>query len=216
MAFTATVSPTAKTVSIAPPAFPGTASPKRVFAGAPAPSLSLLGSDVVRLAPTNIRISAVGAFTPGKVRVTFDVALENKLPSLALIAATWPVPPAPSVIMFPLDYTVTSAPGSVVGGDGNSIGVGMPRGGGVVAPSGEWNGTGATGSGAPYSFFKGEPCSVIATADCYRWVSFGALVEPKGARPIRTVGFDIDPSVAQFRARMIVVADLAAASATPP
>ena len=177
--------------------------------------MSLLGSDVVRLVPSNIRISALGAFTPNKLRITFDVTLENKLPSLALIAPTWPTPPAPSVVMFPLDYSVTSAPGGVAGGDGNSIGVGLP-GGGKVTPSENWDGVGSTGSGAPYSFFNNSDCASVVTNKCFRWVSFGARLEPTQHGPTRTVGFDIDPSVAQFRARMIVAADLVPAAVTAP
>jgi hypothetical protein len=215
LAFTATVTPRTNAVSIAPPTFAGAAASPRSAADAPHLSLSLLGSDVVRLVPSNLRMSALGASTPGKIRVSFDVSLENRLPSLALIAPTWPVPPVASVLMFPLDYTVTSAPGGVAGGDGNAIGVGLP-GGGRVMPSGDWNGTGDAGSGAPYAFFSSVACPSSVTIDCFRWVSFGARVEPTGTRAIRTVGFDIDPSVAQFRARMIVVADLSPAAATPP
>lgn len=97
----------------------------------------------MRLVPSSVRVSALGAFTPNRIRVTFAVTLENKLPSLALIAPTWPAPPVPHVIMFPLDYTVTAAPGGVAGNDGNSIGVGLP-GGGTLTLSEDWNGTGAT------------------------------------------------------------------------
>lgn len=215
MAFTATVTPRANAVSIAPPTFAGAAASPQSAVDVPYLSLSLLGSDVVRLVPSNLRMSELGAYTPNKIRVTFDVSLENRLPSLALIAPTWPVPPVASVIMFPLDFTVTSAPGGVTGGDGNVIGVGLP-GGGRVMPSGDWNGTGEAGSGAPYAFFSSVACPSSVTIDCFRWVSFGTRVDANVARAVRSVGFDIDPSVAQFRARMIVVADLIPAAATLP
>ncbi|MBC7843284.1 MAG: hypothetical protein H7099_13270 [Gemmatimonadaceae bacterium] len=178
-------------------------------------TLSLLGSDVVRLVPSNVRISALGAYVPNKLRVTFDVTLENKLPSLTFTAATWPTPPAPEVVMFPLDYEITSAPGGVAGDDGNAIGVGLP-GGGKVTPSVDWNGVGTSGSGAPYNFFTTAACAMAVTTDCFRWVAFGSRVEPAARRPVRSVGFDIDPSVARFRARMIVAADLIAATVTAP
>ena len=214
MAFSATVTPRAQSVSIAPPSSTGTAS-TRFHGDAQNVNLSLLGSDVVRLVPANVRVSALGAFSPNRVRVTFDVTIENRLPSLALIAATWPTPPTPAVILFPLDYAVTSAPGGVTGGSGNSIAVSLP-GGGSVVPSDNWNGTGAAGSGAPYGFFSSVPCPSSVTIDCFRWVSFGARVEPMGPRPTRTVGFDIDPSVGQFRARLIVASDLVPAPITQP
>ncbi len=215
MAFTATVSPRANAVVIAPPTYAGAVTAPHAATDAPHPSLSLLGSDVVRLVPSNLRVSALGAFTPNMIRVTFDVTLENKLPSLALIAPTWPAPPVASVIMFPLDYTVTSSPGGVAGGDGNAIGIGLP-GGGRVMPSGDWNGTGEAGSGSPFAFFRSVACPSSVTIDCFRWVSFGARVDATAGRAVRTVGFDIDPSVAQFRARMIVVADLIPAAAALP
>lgn len=215
MAFTATVDTRTRSVSIAPPPFAGTAAPTLRMAGVEQPALSLLGSDVVRLVPSNVKISALGVFVPNRIRVTFDVTLENKLPSLALIAPTWPTPPAPFVIMFPLDYTVTSAPGGVSGNDGNSIGVGLP-GGGKVTPSENWDGIGVAGSGAPYSFFNNTDCSSIVTNNCFRWVTFGSQVQPITGRPTRTVGFDIDASVAQFRSRMIVAADLIPATLTAP
>lgn len=215
MAFTATVDTRARSVSIAPPPFAGTAAPTLRMAGVEQPALSLLGSDVVRLVPSNVRISALGAFVPNRIRVTFDVTLENKLPSLALSAPTWPTPPAPYVILFPLDYSVTLAPGGVAGNDGNSIGIGLP-GGGKVTPSENWDGIGVAGSGAPYSFFNKTNCSSVVTNNCFRWVTFGSQVQPITGRPTRTVGFDIDASVAQFRSRMIVAADLIPATQTAP
>lgn len=203
LAFMATVNPRTRSVTIAPPA----ASVAPSIHGAERPSLSLLGNDVVRLVPSNLRMTALGAVTPNKIRVTFDVTIENKLPTLALITPTWPTPPAPYVIMFPLDVSVTSAPGGVAGGDGNTIGIGLP-GTGQVVPSVNWDGTGVTGSGAPFSFFSSSTCSDRPASGCFRWVAFGDQLQPGVGRMTRTVGFDIDASVAQFRARMIVAADL--------
>ncbi len=215
LAFTAAVNVRTGAVTIAAPIVTSSSTSTRVHSGSEAPSLSLLGSDVVRLVPTNVRVSSLGAFTPNRTRITFDVTLENKLQSLALSAPSWPVPPAPYVILFPLDYTVTSAPGGVTGSDGNSVGVGLP-GRGTVTPSDNWNGVGISGSGAPYSFFNNVVCGAAVTDGCFRWVSFGAHLEPTRDRPTRTIGFDIDPSVAQFRARMIVAADLVPAAPVLP
>src|SRR5262245_13800590 len=71
--------------------------------GGKAPNLSLLGGDAVRLLPSNYQSSQVGAFIPGKIRVTFDVTIENKLPGINLVTPTWPTPPAPGVMLLPLD-----------------------------------------------------------------------------------------------------------------
>lgn len=207
MAFTATVDTRARTISIAPPALNTTSTSTASTAGTDRLSLSLLGSDVVRLIPSSVRVSTLGAFTPNKLRVTFDVTIENKLTSLALVTPTWPAPPAPAVILFPLDYVVTRSPGGAVGGDGNTIGIGLP-GAGAVTPSVDWNGTGEQGSGAPFNFFTQSPCAAVATTTCFRWIAYGARLLPSDGSTTRTVGFDIDPSVAQFRARMIVAADL--------
>lgn len=215
MAFTATVNARASTVVIAPPRGPGASIASPSLAGMDQPTLSLLGSDVVRLAPSNVRISTLGAYMPGMVRVTFDVTIQNRLPSLVLVAPTWPTPPAPAVLLFPLDFTVTQSPGGATGGDGNTIGVVLP-GGGAVTPSIDWNGTGAVGSGAPYNFFTQAPCTLAPSANCFRWIAYGARLLPSEGSATRTVGFDIDPSVAQFRARMIVAADLAPAVVSVP
>jgi len=215
MAFSATVDLQRRAVSIAPPSTGGASAPTALVAGHDAPTLSLLGSDVVRLVPSNVRISAPGAFAPNKVRVTFDVVIENKLPSLALAAPTWPQPPVPAVIMFPLDYTVTNSPGGVGGTDGTSIDVTLPA-GGRVTPSIDWNGTGVAGSGAPYDFFAETPCGASSTHGCFRWVAYGTRLEPTGPRQSRTVGYDIDAAVQQFRTRMIVAADLVPATPFAP
>ena len=208
MAFTATVDARTRAISIAPPLLATTSTSTASIAGTDRPSLSLLGSDVVRLIPSNVRVSALGAFNPNTLRVTFDVTIENKLTSLVLVTPTWPAPPAPAVILFPLDYAVTRSPGGAAGGDGNTIGIGLP-GDGAVTPSLDWNGTGERGSGAPFNFFTSSPCTAATTTTCFRWIAYGARLLPNDGSMTRTVGFDIDPSVAQFRARMIVAADLA-------
>lgn len=207
LAFVATVDMRTRVVAIIPPSGSGASRTAPSLAGTERPTLSLLGSDVVRLIPSNVRISTLGAWVPNKLRVTFDVTIENKLPSLVLVAPTWPEPPAPAVILFPLDYTVTLSPGGAAGGDGNTIGIGLP-GRGAVTPSVDWNGTGAVGSGAPFNFFTQAPCAAATSADCFRWIAYGARLLPSEGSVTRTVGFDIDPSVAQFRTRMIVAADL--------
>jgi hypothetical protein len=215
MAFSASVNLRTRTVTVTPPPKGRTTSPKASLAGSDAVSLSLLGSDVIGLVPSNVRISRVGAFAPNKVRVTFDVAMDIRLPTLALTVPSWPTPPVPQVILFPITGVTTVTPGSATGIDGNTVEVTQPS-RGVVAPSLDWNGTGAAGSGAPYNFFTSAPCTEEASADCFRWVAFGPRLEPGGPRITRTIGFDMDATVAQFRTRMIVAADLAPAALPAP
>ncbi len=213
LAFTVTVDTRSNRITLTPPTAATAAAPTLAIAGIAGPDLSLLGSDAVRMLTTNYRESAVGAFAPNKVRVSFDVVIENRLPGIRLVSPTWPLPPARGVILFPLDYVVTVAPGGVAGSDGNSVVVTQPRFGNVT-PSIDFNGTGDAGSGAPYSFFNDAECAQASTSDCFRWEAFESEIKPLGRSGARTVGFDIDASVAQFRARMIVAADLAPAAVT--
>lgn len=187
-----------------------------MLGGAQRPNLSLLGGDAVRLLASNYQASAVGAFIPGKVRVTFDVTIENKLPGINFVTPTWPTPPSQGVMLIPLEQVVTTTPGSATGGDGNDIIVEQPSYGAVVA-SIDWNGTGAAGSGAPFNFFNDADCGLGTSNDCFRWRAFTSpvLASPATSES-HTIGFDIDPTVGQFRARMIVAADLVPASAPAP
>jgi Carboxypeptidase regulatory-like domain len=215
LAFTADVDLRSGKVVIAAPTANSKNGPTLSTGGAESPNLSLLGGEAVRLVPSNYTASAVGAFTPNKIRVTFDVSIENKLPGVKFITPTWPVPPSSGVILFPLDYVVTSTPGGVTGGDGNVVIVEQPSFGGV-APSIDWNGTRAAGSGAPFNFFNDTDCSLATSNDCFRWEAFDLEILPLTGSLKQTVGFDIDASVAQFRTRMIVAADLAPAAAVAP
>ena len=215
LAFTADINTSTGKISITAPTAATANAPTLSTGGEESPNLSLLGGEAVRLIPSNYQASAVGAFAPGKIRVTFDVLIENKLPGVKFITPTWPVSPAAGVILFPLDYVVTTTPGGVTGGDGNEVIVEQPR-FGAVAPSIDWSGTGAAGSGAPYSFFNDTDCSLATSNDCFRWEAFDLEIQPLTTSSVRTVGFDIDATVGQFRARMIVAADLAAAGVVAP
>ena len=210
MAFTFEVNARNRTISIAPPVA-STADPSAISAAKPAaPNLSLLAGDVVQMLASNVRTSAVGAFTPNRIRVTFDVSIENRLPGIRLVTPTWPVAPATGVILFPIEFVVTLAPGGVSGSGGNTLLVEQPR-FGTVTPSADFDGTGTPGSGAPYNFFNDADCSQGTSNDCFRWKAYEPSIAPQSVSAKRTIGFDIDPSVAQFRARMIVAADLAPA-----
>jgi hypothetical protein len=216
VAFIADINTRTGEIRITDPASGTTNRPTLSLEGGSGPSLSLLGADAVRLVPSNYTASAVGAFQPNKVRVSFDVAIENKLPGIRFITPTWPTPPAGAgVVLFPLDYTVTTTPGGVTGGDGNVIIVEQPN-RGNVEPSIDWNGLGTAGSGAPFSFFNDTDCSAAASNDCFRWESYENEILPLSGSAAKRIGFDIDASVGQFRVRMIVAADLAPAGTVAP
>jgi hypothetical protein len=207
LAFTAIVDVRAGDVTITAPHASGDAQPTLSRSGrdGEAPSLSLLGGDALRIIPTKYTSSQPGAFAPNKIRVTFDVTIENKLPYVSLTTPTWPQPPATGVILFPLDYRVGS-------GAPDTLFV-PPRADGMIVPSVDWNGTGASGSGAPFNFFNEEGCAGATTDDCFRWLAFEDRIFPTSRSVTRTVGFDIDDTVAVFSARLIVAGDL---SAVPP
>lgn len=177
-------------------------------------AFSILAGDAIALEATNYRASAVGAFVAGKVRVTFDVRIHNRLRPYALQSPTFPRSPIPNggPILFPLEAVVTTSSGGTSGA-GTEIIVELPRYGEVV-PSTDWNGDGSAGSGTPHNFFNDEGCDTDAT-DCRRWEAFGAvasnarrIVDAGQLSEARTIGFDVDPTVGQFRTRLILAADL--------
>ncbi len=211
LAFTADINTRTRTISITPPTMSVAGGPTLAIDGTDGPALSLLAGDAVRLLVSNYQASAIGAYTPNRIRVSFDVVIANRLPSVGLVTPTWPTPPAAGVILFPIDYTATLAPGAVIGGNGSTLVVEQPR-FGAVTPSADFNGTGATGSGSPYNFFNDSDCSAATSNDCFRWKAYDTRIAPLAESSHRTIGFDIDPSVAQFRARMIVAADLSAST----
>src|SRR5262245_28640575 len=160
---------------------------------------SLLGADVIELTTTNFVAGAVGAAVPGKVLITFDVTVNNRLPGIQLITPTFPTPPAgvTGVQLFPFEISVTTTTGGVAG-SGNEVIVQSPRFGAVVA-SNDWN-------GAPHNFFNDVGCTATSN-DCFRYESFGTIA-PLGASTAQTVGFLIDPTVGDFRVEMIVAGRL--------
>ncbi len=164
---------------------------------------SLLGGDAVEMRASNYAAGVLGATVPGKVLVTFDLTIINRLAGLRLITPTFPAPPSNvvGVQAFPIEVAVLSTAGgvSVTGG---VITVSSPR-SGLAVPSGDWD-------GAPHNFFNDVGCGDRAT-DCFRYEPFGTL-EPLAASPPRRVGFLVDPSVGDLRVRIIVAADLQAAS----
>ncbi len=211
LSFVADVDTRLRTVKItAPSAGTANSAPTLSLDGIEGPVLSLLGGEAVRIVPIagTYNASLSGAFEPNRIRVTFDVLIENKLPGISFITPTWPVAPAAGVVLFPLDYVVTTTSGGVTGGDGNEVIVELPS-RGQVTPSIQWD-------GAPYSFFNDADCSLAVSNDCFRWQAFDATILPLATSRVETIGFDMDASVGQFRVRMIAAADLAPAGPITP
>ncbi|MDQ8167319.1 MAG: carboxypeptidase-like regulatory domain-containing protein [Gemmatimonadota bacterium] len=207
-AFVFNVSATKKTVSVTAPTAtirnPIAAASLNLNAG---PNYSLLGADVIDLSTSNFQASAVGAVLPGKVRITFDVTINNRLSGIRLITPTFPTPPAgvTGVQAFPFEISVTTTAGSVgQGSTTNEIVVTSPRFGAVV-PSTNWDGN-------SHNFFNDAGCPSTAT-DCFRYESFGQI-EPSSSSSTQQVGFDIEPTVGDFRVKVLLAADLE--NGTPP
>jgi len=173
------------------------------------PSFSLIAGDAINLTASNFFASAVGQFTPGKIRVRFDLNVTNELSSVQLITPTFPPPPpgVSGILIFPFATHVTVTSGGVsVGGSGDSLIIELPN-RGEVAPSTDWDGDGTPGSGAPFNFFNDTGCPA-GSNDCYRWEAFAQPLAAGATTAARSVGFDIDPTVANFSAKIIVAADL--------
>src|SRR5215510_9811499 len=168
---------------------------------------SLLGSDVIELTTNNFVAGAPGAAVPGKVLITFDVTINNRLPGIQLITPTFPTPPAgvTGVQLFPFEISVTTTTGGVAG-SGNEVIVQSPRFGAVVA-SNDWGGN-------PHNFFSSVGCTATSN-DCFRYESFGTIA-PLGASTSQTVGFLVDPTVGDFRVKMIVAGDLQSTTTPNP
>lgn len=177
--------------------------------GSATPGFSILAGDVVQLTASNYQASTVGQFQPGRVRVRFDINITNRLSGVQLITPTFPTPPAGTngILLFPFEAVTTVTSGGVsVGGDGTEVIVEQPS-SGAVEPSVDWD-------AAPYNFFNDAACTA-GSNDCYRFETFNQPLASGGTSEARTVGFDIDPTVGSFRARLIVAADLQNSGPTP-
>jgi hypothetical protein len=173
------------------------------------PDLSVVAGDVVLLTGSNYSASAVGQFTPGKIRVSFDINITNRLASVELITPTFPTPPTgvTGVFLFPYSAVATVTTGGVsVGGDGTEVISEQPSFGAVDA-SAAWD-------GSPHNFFNDAGCAA-GSNDCFRYEAYTQPLAAGSTSEARSVGFDIDPTVHSFRARLIVAADLRNAGAAP-
>jgi hypothetical protein len=191
------------------------------------PDFSIVGGDVVELVTTAFAVTAGGGFAsgtipvgpcpggapaaqPGRLCVEFDVAVINELLGVQLVGPVeFPAPPAGSTgpVFFPFDIAVTeTAGGATPGGtQGNDIIVELPN-NGSVSVSDEW-------AGAPHNFFNDVNCAATPAAgtaiDCYRWEEITPTPLTGGAQSnAQRVGFYVDPTVGNFRVRILVGADL--------
>jgi hypothetical protein len=186
------------------------------------PAYSILSNDAIIVTATNFVASTVGQVVPNKVRVTFDVAISNKLPNIDLITPSFPLAPAGQTGLLLLPYTtsIISTSGGGGTGGGNTVIFERPS-NGTVTPNIHWNGNSSNDKplnilqnpgpgGAPHNFFNDASCSVGGSdelpSDCYRYETFGIVGASLTAT--RRVGFDVDAGVGEFRIRMIAAADL--------
>jgi hypothetical protein len=187
---------------------------------------SLLGKDVIQISTSNYNAGGLGqnGAPAGKVRIRFDVAITNLLNGVIMETPTFPTPPAgqTGVFMFPFLTTVTNTAGGTSVEDGNTVVIETP-GYGVVTPSVDFD-------GAAHNFFNDNACPAgqvggegggntgggpnppgttgqTSQTDCFRYENYPSINGGSTSAP-RTVGFDIDPTVQQFRVRMLVAADL--------
>lgn len=205
----------------------------RSFAGGAqsGPDYSILSNDVIEISTSGFTAGRAGeGTTPNRRRVYFDVQILNRIAGINLVTPTFPeAPPGQSgVILFPFSTNVTVTQGGTSTENGNVVVVDLPS-TGEVNPNIFWNGsatpdlvgvTGAPGAGGePFNFFNDASCTAVgstptagqAGSDCYRYETFGPIAG--GAiSSARRVGFDIDAEVNQFRARLIVAADIQAAT----
>ncbi len=201
-AFAVEISTTRRQVRVSAPSAASAAS---LFsaAGAPEPGTglhaSLLSSDAVEILASNYSAGAIGGTVPGKILITFDLTIVNRLREVRLITPTFPYPPAnvTGIQAFPLEVVALTTAGGVTATSG-VITVASPR-AGTAVPSADWD-------GAPHSFFNDAGCGATAS-DCFRYEPFGAL-EAQAASAPRRVGFLVDPTVGDVRIRIIVAADL--------
>lgn len=198
----------------------GGASPALSLKGGNGKALSILAGDVIEVTAGVPVISdlGVGGAPAGRLFVSFDVNIFNRLGSVRLIRPTFPAPPAglaaaQQVLMFPFAVsTVVTAGGTTTGGDGTEITVETPSRGAIEAVQSV---TGAADplfrdafDGGRHNFFD-DTLSVCAPGNpnCFFYEPF-PVIQPNETTTNRRIGFVIDPTVSRFRARLLIAADL--------
>jgi hypothetical protein len=177
-------------------------------------SYSILEGSAIGLTVDNYSVSDVGAYAPGKVRVRFDVSVANQLPGVALVPSTLASTglPAASLMLFPMLQTAQLTTGTVAVSQDGSILVNRSA-HPVVLPSADWDGDG-TARSLGFDFGADTACTAPAPG-CTRWEALPPLASGETS-PVRTVGFDLDPTVSGFRAWLLLRADLQSSGSVPP
>ncbi len=184
--------------------------------------LSILAGDVIELTTSNYTASGVGTggAPAGRVFVSFNVQILNRLNSVRLIRPTFPAPPAgltgtQQVLLFPFAAsTVVTSGGTSTTGAGDEIVVEQPSTGAVEAAlSGVIDGRDAF-DGAPHNFFDDTlGACAVGNPNCFLYEAYPTIQPNENTAP-RRVGFVIDPTVNRFRARLLIAANLENAVAT--
>ncbi len=197
-AFLVDVNTVRRTVQVSPPSASWTASSADGVV-APGVRFSLLGADAIEMRISNYAAGAIGAVVPGKILLTFDLSLVNRLHSVELGTPTFPLPPAgvSGVQAFPFELSVITNSGGVSSG-GNEVLVTTPS-DGAATVSNDWD-------GEPHSFFNDRGCGATST-DCFRYEPYGVIGAGAASAP-RRVGFFVDPTVRELRIKLLVAADL--------
>ena len=188
--------------------------PQRAQQGS-GPSFSILDGEAIGLTVDNYAVSEVGQYSPGKVRVRFDIAVANQLPGLALVPPALGAAGAPrsSLMLFPLLQNAKLTSGATAINEDGSILVNR-RSETVVEPSADWDGDGSQSQWRGFDF-SGDSSCVARTPSCTPWEAVPALL-PGESSPVRTVGFDLDPTVSEFRAWLLLAADLRSDTTSVP
>jgi hypothetical protein len=184
--------------------------------------LSILAGDVIELTTENFTASGVGTggAPAGRVFVSFDVRILNRLNSVRLVRPTFPAPPAglsasQQVLLFPFAAsTVVTQGGTSTTGAGDEVVVEAPSRGNVEAAlSGVIDSRDAF-DGAPHNFFDDTLGTCAAgNPNCFLYEAY-PVIGPNENTAARRVGFVIDPTVNRFRARLLIAANLENAVAT--
>ncbi len=159
------------------------------------PSFALLGRNEIAVAAANFSRTSAGI---GRVRIRFDLKVTNKLKHSDLVTPTFPAPPSgvTGVLLFPFKTIA-------LGSNGQPLPLAESR----AVASVDWNGTGASGSGAPHNFFNSATCLPVLGDDCFRWESFGT-VAAGATTAAHTVGFDADLLVSSLDVYVVLAADI--------
>jgi hypothetical protein len=178
----------------------------RVLAASPAARTSarfaLMNGDAVSLTVGNLRSSALGEYSPGHVRVRFDIVVSHTLVGASLVTPTSPAPPAnvTGLLLLPMQTLGYLTAGTAT--DGLQL---APD--GSVVPSDDWNGNGTPGSGGPFNLFGSESCALMPQL-CVRLLTLPSpMLAGQPSAPL-TVGYDVEAGISTFRTWIVLAADV--------